>query len=617
MDSRSLAHRLEGDAYAVSRRFRKLLQSRPLPPGKPEGARTDPDWVDEWCRWFADNDLSRFGLPPKMGGDPLKFLSLGYELGLLDFSLMMRYGLQFGFVMRAISRLGSVEQLNWLDGIAAMRYSACFAMTEVDHGSNVRALQTTATFRPESADFSLHTPQPGAEKDWVTGLARATHALVFARLLSQGEDHGVHAFWVELREPDGRLRSGIVPGAENKIPALNGLDYGRLSFDRLTIPKNSLLSRYAQLDDKGRYRTLLRSESNRFNAMMGTLVVGRALVAGGAAAGAKKALAIALHHTARRRQFGAAGEPVERTVLSYQAVQRKLMPALATVLAVDAGRERLAQVQHDYMENSIKDRELETFTAAFKSYVSQFAVECAELCRQCCGGAGCLESSGLPSLRAELSLFTTMEGDNTVLDLMVARNLLTGHARGLNNNLVKALGWVGKNVSRATQVGPLKSRDSSPERLTSIEFLSAALRFRRDRLKESLARRVSARLNRAGKTFDALNECQDHSLALVRAYCEDKIFRCLRNLTESCPPGWDRRVLDCSLSLFGLSRIEADRGWFLEQGYLNRSQSESIRRETLKLCEQLAAQSEAVVSAFELTEAQLSSSLAVRDTGIS
>lgn len=609
MDSKALARRLEGDAYAVSRRFRALLESFPLAARASSSENSLPVPVEEWCRWIADNDLSRFGLPPKMGGDPLKFLTLGYELGLIDFSLMMRYGLQFGFVMRAISRLGSVEQLNWLDGIADTRSSACFAMTEVDHGSNVRALQTTATYRPECEDFLLHTPEVGAEKDWVTNLSRATHALVFARLATQERDHGVHAFWVELRKASGELREGVILGEKRAVTALHGLDFGRLSFKQLSIPKKSLLSRYARLDEEGHYRTLLRSEANRFNAMLGTLVVGRALVAGGAAAGAKKALAIALHYTAHRRQFGASGEAVERTVLSYQSVQRKLIPALATVIAVDAGRERLTQVQHDYMENSVKDRELETFTAAFKSYLSRFAVECVETCRQCCGGAGCLESSGLPLLRAEVGMFTTMEGDNTVLDLMVARNLLTDHARGSGSNFIDALSWVGKSVTRATQIGPLRSRDSSPERVASVEFLSSALRFRRDRLRESLGRRVSARLKVNGKTFDVLNECQNHCLALARAYCEDKIFRCLRNLTESCPPGWDRRVLDGCLSLFGLSRIEEDRGWFLEQGFLSPTQSESVRRETLKLCSHLAGQSEAIISAFELTESQLSSSL--------
>lgn len=614
MDSRALAHRLEGETYTVSRQFRKLLGKEPFQRFPSDHEESYQEKVHEWCRWFSENDLGRFGLPPKMGGEPQKFLCLGYELGLFDFSFMMKFGLQFGFVMRAISRLGSTEQLNLLEALQTMECSACFAMTEVDHGSNVKALQTTATYRPETEDYLLDTPHPGACKDWVAGLAHASHALVFARLLSLGTDHGVHAFWVSLRQPNGQTREGVKFGAERKMLGLGGLNYGLLSFQGVTLSKESLLSRYAQIDSSGHYRTLLKSESSRFNAMMGTLVVGRALIAGGAAAGAKKALTIAVSYTSRRRQFRSGGESVERTVLSYQAVQRSLMPALATLLAVDAGRGRLAQSHHDYMENSVKDRELESFTASFKSYVSQFAVECAELCRKCCGGAGCSVESGLPNLPVELSMFTTMEGDNTVLDLMVARNLLTEHSRGLTNNFVKALGWVGKNVSRATQTGPLRSRDASSARLTSTDYLSAALRFRRDRLKESLAKRVKSRLARSLQAFDALNECQDHSLALSKAYCEDKIFRSLRNLTESCPPGWDKRALETALSLFGISRLDSDRGWYLEQGYISRTQSESIRRETLVLCAMMAEHAEAIIEAFELTDHQLASSLVLKSS---
>ena len=164
-----------------------------------------------------------------------------------------------------------------------------------------------------------------------------------------------------------------------------------------------------------------------------------------------------------------------------------------------------------------------------------------------------------------------MEGDNTILNLMVARNLVTDFRRGLKGKgLVKALGWVSKGVNMATQTGPLKSRDSSSEKLTSVDFLSQAMKFKADRLRLSLGRRVRSRLTDGSTLFDSLNDCQDHCLFLARAYCEEKIYRCLRNVTESCPPGWDQRVLTQLLNLFALSRLEQDSGWFLEQGFLKK-----------------------------------------------
>lgn len=602
MDARALAHRLEGDAYQHSREFRSLLCGEFFQTTRPTSPQQHTQLVEKWCRHFADMGLGRLGLPPSEGGDPFRFLCLGYELGLLDFNLMMRFGLQFGFVLRAVTRLGSEQQHQaWLDRITRMETSLCLAMTEVDHGSNVRGLQTEATFDPESKQLVLHTPNEGATKDYVTAAEFADVALLFGQLKSHQKSHGVHAFLVPLRSESGDLRPGITLTKCGEMGGLNGLSYSRLSFSQVSIGLDSLLNRHAHLDELGNYYCLLKSESHRFQAMLGTLVVGRSLIAAGASAGAKKCLTLALSYAARRRQFTAKAESLERTLLSYQSVQKKLMPALATLIAIDTGRSRLAQSQHEYFEDSVKDRELETFTGALKAYTSQFAVDTAQLCRQLCGGAGALQSSRLTDLRNDLDLFTTMEGDNTVLHLMVARNLVTDFRRGLDGKgLVKALGWVSKGVNLATQTGPLKSRDSSTEKLTSVEFLSQAMKFKRDRLRLSLGRRIRSRLNDGIDVFDAFNACQDHGLFLSRAYCEEKVFRTLRNVVESCPPGWDQRVLSQILNLYALSCLESDSGWYLEQGFLSSRQSKAIRDQVLELSASLAPEATKILEAFDL-----------------
>ena len=516
---------------------------------------------------------------------------------------MMRFGLQFGFVLRAVARLGSPKQRPWLDKIATMQSSVCLAMTETDHGSNVQGLQTTATYDPQSQQLILNTPHPGAQKDFVTGARFADLALVFARLISRDEDLGVHAFLVTIREKNGDLLPEVELADCGATGGLNGLDYSRLTFHNLKLDRYRMLNGHGHLKADGTYKSLLKSESHRFNALIGTLVAGRSLITGGAAAGAKTCLFIALRYASKRRQFSADRGELERTVLSYQAVQERLMPPLATVIAIDAGRSRLAQCHHEYFEDSVKDRELETFTGALKAYASQFAVDTALKSRQTCGGAGCLVANRLTQLNRDLDMFTTMEGDNTVLELMVARNLLVDFQRDLSRSkIIKTLSWVGKSVNLAAQTHPLKSRDASSERLSSQEFLSAALRFRKNRLRHSLGRRVRTRVGDGLHIFDALNDCQSHCLALSKAYCEEKIYRCLRNLMEGCPPGWDRRMLTLTLNLFALSRIRADRGWFLEQGYLRPKQSQALRREVLSLCSKLAQESAMILEAFELPE---------------
>ncbi len=599
MDARSLAYRMEGKAYNASRKFRQLLNQEPFQSKKGEHRQK----VIEWCRWFADNGYGKLGLPPSRGGDPFEFQCLGYELGLYDFNLMMRFGLQFGFVMRAVSRLGSDSQQFWLDKIVSMESVTCLAMTEVAHGSNIREMQTRAVF--EEDRFVLSNTESGAAKNWVASAQSSNLALVFAQLEVAGVSHGVHAFLVPLRDEKGELLAGIRMESLSHPGGLDGLDYSRLTFDAVRLEKDQLLDRHAKVDESGRYVCLLKSPGHRLNALLGTLVVGRGLLSSGASAGAKLSLSLAIRYANKRRQFKNPKEKLERTLLSYQAHQRALMPRLATLIAIDAARRTLAHQQHEYFEDSLKDRKLETYTSGLKAYTSAFAVETAQVCRECCGGAGCLTENKLTKLRSDLDLFTTMEGDNRVLNLMVARNLLTDFKRGIDRSrLLNALSWAGKSVNLVAQSN-FSTRKATSEELNNQSFFDKALRFKVDSLRYSLARRVRARLAEDMDIFDALALCQDHCLALANAHCEEKAYRCLRNMIESNPPGWDRRLLERALALFALSRIEADRGWFLEQGYINGRQSQTIRNEVLALCAQMAADAPIIVDAFELSPQSL------------
>jgi acyl-CoA oxidase len=598
MDAKALAYRMEGKAYSASRKFRELLNRKPFEPTDDQEHRVR---VLECCRWFASEGLGKLGLPPSKGGDPFEFQCLGYELGLLDFSLMMRFGLQFGFVLRAVSRLGSDRQQHWLDRIAAMECVTCLAMTEETHGSNVREMLTSARYH--EGGFVLSNARPGSAKHWVTSGLSSDLALVFAQLSVDSECHGVHAFLVPLRDNQGGLLPGIRVESMGESGGLNGLDYAKIWFEDVAVPRENLLDRHAEVDDKGRYTCHLSSSGHRLNALLGTLVVGRGLLASGASAGAKRCLSLAIKYSDKRRQFKSSSDTLERKLLSYQAHQRALMPRLATLLAIDAARRTLAQQQHEYFEDSLKDRKLETYTSSLKAYASSFAVETAQVCREACGGEACLTENLLTGLRGDLDLFTTMEGDNRVLSFMVARNLLTDFKRGMDGSrILQALSWAGQSMNLTAN---LSTRKSTTEELNSQVFFDKTLRFRVDRLRYSLARRVRSRLADGMTVFDALAVCQDHCLALSRAHCEEKIYRCLRNMIEGNPPGWDKRLMSRCLALFALARIEADRGWFLEQGYLNARQSQVIRNEVLELCASLANDAVTIVEAFELPSSYL------------
>ena len=59
-------------------------------------------------------------------------------------------------------------------------------------------------------------------------------------------------------------------------------------------------------------------------------------------------------------------------------------------------------------------------------------------------------------------------------------------------------------------------------------------------------------------------------------------------------------------------RIEADRGWFLENGYLLPAKSKAIRAEVTALCDALAGEAVALVDAFAIPDAAISAPIAMR-----
>lgn len=70
------------------------------------------------------------------------------------------------------------EQAYWMPKILNYDIIGCYAQTELGHGSNVRGLETTATWDPKSKEFEIHSPYLTASKWWNGSMGRtATHAV--------------------------------------------------------------------------------------------------------------------------------------------------------------------------------------------------------------------------------------------------------------------------------------------------------------------------------------------------------------------------------------------------------------------------------------------------------
>ncbi|CAB4445582.1 unnamed protein product [Rhizophagus irregularis] len=126
----------------------------------------------------------------------------------------------------------SHEQLEkWIPLAKDYAIFGCYAQTELGHGSNVRRLETTATYIHETDEFDIHSPTLTSTKWWPGGLARtSTHAVIFARLIIDGKDYGVHSFVVQLRGENHKPLPGIDVGDIGPKFGFNNIDNGFLRF---------------------------------------------------------------------------------------------------------------------------------------------------------------------------------------------------------------------------------------------------------------------------------------------------------------------------------------------------------------------------------------------------
>lgn len=589
-----------------------------VPDGLP--TRTARKRVLAAVRRLAAEGLGQLAFPPEFGGadDVAGSMILFETLAYGDLSVLIKFGVQFGLFGGSVRQLGTRRHHEMLlERIGSLDLPGCFAMTERDHGSNVRGIETRADFLPDTDEFEIHTPHPGAEKDWIGNALHGRMATVFAQLHVGGEEHGVHAFLVPIRSRRRRPLRGVrIEDCGEKV-GLNGVDNGRLSFDRVRIPRRNLLDRFAEVTSEGEYRSPIVSPGRRFFTMLGTLVGGRISIAAASVSVAKTGLAVAVPYSARRRQFGPSGQ-AEVPILDFLAQQRRLLPALATTYGLHfAVRSLIA----DYAsaDSLHTPPRVEALAAGLKAYASRHAQETLQNCREALGGQGYLAANRLGVLREDTDIFTTFEGVNVVLLQLVAKSLLSKYRESVGDlrlwSMVRLLAE--RAGEEAARLDPVRSRRSADEYLRDPQTQREALLFRQSRLLHTAARRLKHRIERGMDSFHAMNECQDHLVHLARAHIERSILDSFRAGVERCRESEGAtaaRLLGALSDLYALSRIERDRAWYLEAGYMEAVQTKAVHDLVNRLCRELRDEAPALVRAFGIPDAVLAAPAALDRT---
>ena len=498
-DSEALTHLLNGGAAKTKRRRFILM------PGKAyEKSFADKHhWgrqrlIAEHFRSFISihKDFVEEGFQPTR--EEVIWMS---ESAMNTGSLMPHFGL---FLPTILGQATLEQQMWWLPRALTFGMVGAYAQTELGHGSNVRGLQTVATYDAATQEFVLDTPTLQSMKWWNSNLGvAATHAAVYAQLVTQGVERGVHVFMLQVRDEHHRLLPGIECGDVGPKLGDAAIDTGFMRLRGARVPREHMMAKRQRVLADGTYvrgdgdsggasaaaarptdpAAIAKAEAKAaaktrmaYLTMM-QMRAGMIKIAGGKLA---SAATIGVRYSCVRHQGfadGGAGisyRSAERPILDYQYQQLRLTKQVAAAYAIKftskwildrfdsinavlggAGSVSVADADGGGgggggggldMEAALAQLpEIHASSAGLKGLCTQLAADGIEDCRKCCGGHGYLLSSGVAALAADYVWQTTAEGDFVVMLLQTARYLmkaLEGARRGkpMAGELAAALG---------------------------------------------------------------------------------------------------------------------------------------------------------------------------------
>ncbi len=116
-------------------------------------------------------------------------------------------------------------------------------------------------------------------------------------------------------------------------------------------------------------------------------------------------------------------------------------------------------------------------------------------------------------------------------------------------------------------------------------------------------------MRRAGKTFEDVNRLTAHMVFVARAHLERIVLEAFIAGIENCGDPDARQVLDRLCSLYALSSINADRGWFAEHNKISAGRSKAIGEQINRLCAELRPDALALVDGFGIPASWLGAEL--------
>ncbi|KZT68683.1 acyl-CoA dehydrogenase NM domain-like protein [Daedalea quercina L-15889] len=299
-----------------------------------------------------------------------------------------------------------------MDKVMKFDVSAQYLLTEVGHGLDAPNLETTATLLP-NGEFDLHTPSERARKYMPpTGpfgsLPRV--AVVFARLIVQGENRGIRPFLVALGDGH-QMCKGVTARLVPQRGGIKPVDHAVTSFDHVRLPSTALLGSLAKPAD-------MRAN---FISCIWRVSVGSLALATMAVPLLSVNTYLTARYSLRRLVTGSDGSPV--SIMSFRTQHGPILHALAQINVLKAHAKAAIEL---YRDTSIDPRVRDGIAAAAKASMTRHAWSSLSNLTERIGAHGLFEHNNV--LQSELLMrgIRIAEGDVLVLSIRLANELLIG-----------------------------------------------------------------------------------------------------------------------------------------------------------------------------------------------
>ena len=300
---------------------------------------------------------------------------LAWHHGLADFAFAMQ-GLGSG----AISLKGTPEQqAAYLPRVASGSALAAFALSEPDAGSDVAAMQCSATETPEG--YRLN-----GDKTWISNGGIAHFYVVFARTGEASGARGISAFIVDADTPGLEIAERIDVIAPHPL--------AKLHFNNVLVP----------------HAKRIGAAGEGFKVAMATLDVFRTSVAAASLGFARRALDESIAWAKQRKMFG-------QSLADFQITQSKLAQ-MATLLDAATLLTYRAAWLRDQGQRITQEAAMAKMTA------TENAQQIIDMAVQMHGGMGVKKGCIVESLYREIRALRIYEGATEVQQLIIGRDLL-------------------------------------------------------------------------------------------------------------------------------------------------------------------------------------------------